>query len=231
VATLPLGLLSWEGALPAAAALTFLVALAVIDLILAHPPLHVRSRRFRFRLGVVTMQLVQPVVRTWSRWRVGAEARRGNANGHWLPAPVSTGSSGTVLYPATTTRAEFAAAVVGILRASGLRVSPVTGWEDHDGLIPASALVEAVIVTSAFPEGCMQLRIRRRPRWRRVAACAVLIACVGVAAPLLAAVGALAAFADLSIGFARTGRRLQRHLITAGVADVVGDVALAEVTV
>lgn len=213
--TLPFALLSWTAAIPSGAAFVFLAALATIDLVRTQPPRRLGARSLRFRVGVTVMQLAQPVARSWSRWRIGAEARRGRGADHQLPAPVGTGPSGTLIYPATASRAEFAGAVVGALRRLGFRVSPVTGWEDHDGVIPASMLIEGVIVTSAFPEGCMQLRIRRRVRWLRLGAWAALAACVAGAAPALTVVALLAALADSSFGFTRCGRRLRRRLTPA----------------
>src|SRR5438094_10481518 len=71
---------------------------------------------------------------------------------------------GVLLLPAARPRADAAATIVAHLRRAGLRVLPVTGWEDHDARILASGTLVADVVTSAWPQGCLQVAIRRRPR-------------------------------------------------------------------
>ena len=213
--TLPLGLVAWIGLLPGLLGLGALAVLAAIDVARADPPRGLRRRRLSFRLGVAFMQLAQPVVRSWARARQGVEARRRVGCPVPLPAATGRGPGGTLLYPATGPRAEFAAAAVAVLRRAGFRVAPVTGWERHDGAMPASLLLDAMLLTGSFPEGCVQLQIRRRLRWPRVWPLATAAAVLGAAVPVFGVALVLAALCDIAIGRARTGARL-RTLLAAG---------------
>ena len=57
-----------------------------------------------------------------------------------------------------------------------MRVIEATGWEDYDARLIGSTLVRGDLVTSSHPAGSVQLRIRRRLCWGRLAAVAGLIA-------------------------------------------------------
>jgi hypothetical protein len=78
-------------------------------------------------------------------------------------------------------------------------------WEDFDALVHGSALITGRLVTSAHPEGSMQLRIDRRVRRWRLAVLVAAIAALATATPQaafgLAVIGAL----ETARGIWRTG--------------------------
>jgi len=86
------------------------------------------------------------------------------------------------------------------------------GWDSYDVRLIGSALVRGDLVTSAYPDGYVQVRIRRRPRgW------GVTFVVAGLA--FAAAIDPLAAFSFCCIAGAETGRGwwrtgpLVRHVV------------------
>jgi hypothetical protein len=102
-------------------------------------------------------------------------------------------------------RPQLAAAVVLSVRRAGLRVAPATGWETYDAKMTGSALVVGELVTSAHPEGSVQIRVRRRLRRAGVLTSLVAVAVLLVLAPPLAAVVAAIAVVEAGRGLWRTG--------------------------
>jgi O-antigen biosynthesis protein len=205
----PLGLLHWELAVPAALALVFIAVLAVIDVARAEAPRGLRGASLRFRSGVALMHLLQPIVRTWGRWRNRELARRDLPEREPLPGPVQDLGRGVLLLPADRPRADLASAVVSDLRRAGFHVVPATGWEDFDARIVGSFTVQGDLVTTAHVEGSIQLRVRRR--LRRLPALAVL-GCALVAlldAPLTAGVVLAVGIADAAKGMYVVRRRVR----------------------
>jgi hypothetical protein len=78
-------------------------------------------------------------------------------------------------------------AVVSELRRSGVRVVPTSGWEDYDARLLASTFVYGDLQTSSYPPGFVQLRIRRRLRWVRLAIAGLVGAAVSLLSPVLGA--------------------------------------------
>lgn len=194
----------------AALVVAFIATLATLDVARATPPRGLARGQLRFRFGVAVHHLLQPLVRTWGRLRSTAEARRDLEPQVALDGPIQR-IRRTLILPAQGPRADLVAGVVADLRRSGLRVLPATGWEDHDARILASSVIAGELVTSAYPEGCVQLRIRRRfRRWAAV----VAVAAVGLSLyePALAAAFGVALAAEGARGWWRTGPGLRRVL-------------------
>jgi hypothetical protein len=115
-----------------------------------------------------------------------------------------------LLLPGTTSRVELVAAIVNSLRLSGLRIVTATGWEDYDARILGSVSLRGDLITSAHPVGCVQLRVRRRPRWLVLGAVAAVLALIAVVSPWVT-VGLLGAvIIDALVGVWRTGGRVRR---------------------
>jgi len=197
LATAPLALISpWWG-IPALVALIGLAALGAIDMTHANPPRRIAVSRLKFRAQVALHHLLQPLVRYWARLRHRDFARRSLDNHAELPAAVRQLGRGVVVVPEDRPRNELAAALIEALRARRIRALHPSGWEDYDARLLLSGLLYGELQTSSHPEGFVQIRIRTRPRRRRLAACALAIG--GAAFLLTPAFGVLALLAAASI--------------------------------
>jgi O-antigen biosynthesis protein len=169
----PLFVLAGAAAVPPLV-LGLVLGLGVVDTFRVTPPRTLTGGRTSFRVGVAALQLAQPLVRTWGRLRHEPSAGRDLAPD---PLPELVADHGNVLiFASDRPREQFVEALAGHLRRAGIRLACSTGWEDYDLSILGSSTVEGVLTTSAFPEGCIQLRIRRKPRIRMLALPAVLVA-------------------------------------------------------
>jgi len=186
------------------------VVLGSVDAVRAAPPRSQRRGRIGFRLGVAVLHLLQPLVRTWGRVRSTADARRELPSAATILGPPRA-ERGVLVLPVDGPRAELASAVVANLRRAGLRVLPTTGWEAHDARILASSVVAGDLVTSAFPEGCVQLCVRRRPRRAGLALLVTAAAVAPASIPLAGVVVAVFAV-ELVRGWWRTGAGVTRVL-------------------
>lgn len=205
--SLPFALLSPAFCLPAMGAAVFLGTLAGIDARRAKPP---SGEGMRFRLGVALLHLLQPVVRSWGRWRYRHPARRGLPPRAPLPGPAKDIGGGALLLPETKPREEIAAAIVADLRQAGLRVIPANGWEDYDVRLLGSAFVVGDLLTSSHPIGSVQLKVRRRPRLFPLASGALVVMLVAVVNVAAAAVISAAIAADVARGAWKTGPSVRR---------------------
>jgi glycosyltransferase involved in cell wall biosynthesis len=192
-----------------------LLAVFIVDAWRAHPPRELSSARrsLRFRLGVATMHLSQPLARTLGR--VWAQRRQlaGPAHGpEPLPMPLARLGGRVSLYALDRPRPEFASAAVARLHARGYRVSSGTGWESYDARIRGSWLIAGEMITSQHPHGYVQLRMRCRARLGPVAAHAVVLAATALVDPVLAAVVAATGVGLLCVGLWRTGPGIRRAL-------------------
>jgi glycosyltransferase involved in cell wall biosynthesis len=190
-----------------AAALLFLAVLGIIDVARAEPPRSLRHGRLRFRLRVAIHHLRQPVVRTWGRWRAGADALRELPPATPLPRPVS-GRGNIVLFPEDRPRAELAAAIVALLRRRGIRVVVPTGWEDHDARLRLSGLIAGHLVTSTHPPGTVQLRVSPRLRQGRTAVALAATAILLTGAPALGVAGVAMVLGSAAAGCWRARRQV-----------------------
>jgi glycosyltransferase involved in cell wall biosynthesis len=188
-----------------------IASLAAIDLVRARPPRRMRDRRLRFRASVAAMQLLQPIVRLWSRVRSRPDARRSLEPRARISGPPTRLPRGVMLVPHEGPRAELAAGVIAEVHRAGIRVLPASGWEDHDGRLLGSMLVAGDLVTSAYPEGFVQVRVKRRPRLVPL----LFAAAAGTAwavSPLIALGVGIAVAADVARGIWRTGPVIRRTL-------------------
>lgn len=210
LATTPLAALWPILAVVPMSAVLALTVLAAVDIRRADPPFRLRRRRLRFRLGVALMHVLQPLVRAWGRFRHRDPARNG------LPAPTPLAGPARavehgLLLPLAGERRETVAAAVSHLRGRGYTVTTPNGWEAYDVRLRASPLLDGDLLTSSHPPGCLQLRIRRRPRWGRLAAAVAVAAAVATVAWVVALFLAFAITATLAVGWWRT-RQALRHL-------------------
>lgn len=183
--TAPLGLISpWLG-IPAAVALAGLIALGAIDMARTQPPRRSRTGGLRFRLRVAAHHLLQPLVRFWARNRHRNGASRDLGGHRELPDRVRRLSRGVVVVTEDRPRSELAAGLVSALRARGVRALPTSGWEDYDARLLLSTFMYGELQTSSHPEGFVQVRVRMRPRLRRLTAVVALTIAAAWVDPLL----------------------------------------------
>jgi hypothetical protein len=173
---------------PSLLALGFLVAIATIDVIHAHPPRRLATGRLRFRVGVALHHLLQPLVRSLARNRNRPQARRRLDVPRSLPGAVERRPGGVVVVREDRPRAELAAGLVDALRRRGIRIMPASGWEDYDARLLLAPFAYGKLQTSRHPEGFVQIRIRLRLRRRAVALGAAGAAAALVITPVLAVV-------------------------------------------
>lgn len=202
--TAPAAIVNWPLILPAFAGLLWLMTLAVLDAAAIRVAPALPAPR-RVRLLAVVLHLLQPLIRLWARRPGIGTIRGGRRRPEALRGPAQRLRGGVLLLPLTAPRPELARLVVSCLIHSGLRVAPCGPWEDCDAIVHSSTLIAGRLVTSAHPEGSMQLRIDRRPRRGRVALLAGAIVVLACTVPLAgAAVGAAGAF-EIVRGLWRAG--------------------------
>jgi cellulose synthase/poly-beta-1,6-N-acetylglucosamine synthase-like glycosyltransferase len=194
--TAPLVMISpWLG-IPAAVTLAGLLLLGAVDMARTQPPRRSRTGGLRFRAKVAAHHLLQPLVRFWGRNRHRNGARP-DLDGHPpLPDAIRSVRGGIVVVPEDRPRSELAAALVSALRGRGIRALPSSGWEDYDARLLLSAFTYGELQTSSHPEGFVQVRIRTRPRIRRLTAATAMIVAAALIDPLF---GVLAAVPVLSL--------------------------------
>jgi glycosyltransferase involved in cell wall biosynthesis len=209
----PLFVLAGAGVVPLLAA-GMVMGLGAVDTVRVTPPRNLSRGRWQFRVGVAGLHLLQPVVRAWGRLRHGPAASRKLAPDA-LP-PMGSAEGNLFIFASDRPREEFVEALAGHLRRTGIRLASATGWEDYDISVLGSSTVQGTLTTSAFPEGCIQLVIRRRLRLRTLATIVVVAAAGAWWLPeFAAAVGALA-LTDIARGWLR---------IPAAVRKVAGGTA------
>jgi hypothetical protein len=213
--TAPLALFAPVLGIPALVAGSAVLLLGAVDLRRVHPPRRSGSLAIRLRAGVTAMQLLQPIVRTWGRTSYRSVARRNGQPRPHLAGPMTSASGGTLIAPYAGSRAELTAAAVSVLQLAGLRVSPGTGWEDFDARLYGGAFVVADLLTTDQPEGWVQLRTRRRLRWRASLGALLVIGIIAFFHPPLALVLFAAVFAETGRGLWRTGAGARRALSKA----------------
>jgi glycosyltransferase involved in cell wall biosynthesis len=211
VVALAVGVIAPLALFGVAAAFIFLAILGIHDAATARPPRGERST-VRFRAGVAALYLLQPLARWWGRTRHRAIARRGAPVVDPAFAPRGTRQGGVLVFDAQGSRGELTAELAGRLRRAGLAISPVTGWEDHDGDVRGSVLVSGQLVTTGHLGGTVLARMRRRIRRPAVVVVAVALALAASRQlPLVIAISALAC-TDAVWGVWRTGPVARRAL-------------------
>jgi GT2 family glycosyltransferase/exo-beta-1,3-glucanase (GH17 family) len=191
----------------AGAALVFLVGLGLVDAAHARPPGGGQLGAVRFRWGVALMTLLQPVARSWGRARSRRPAR------DELPVPpvpqdVRRPVPGGVEVVTDRERGAFVADLVVRLRRLGVRVAPGTGWEEADARLLLSPLLGGDLVSSAFPQGTIQLAVRTVPRPVRIAGALITCVIAFLVHPAAGVVVAALVLAELGRGYLRIRRIL-----------------------
>jgi len=201
----------WPGlAVLPVAALSFLVLLAWIDAHRGAPPRSLRHGRLRFRLGVVLLNLLQPLVRRWGRLRAAASARKGLPPAAPLPGPVRVVDGGVLVLPDDRPRAEVTAAVICALQRSGLQALTPSGWEDYDARFIGSSLIYGDLVSSGHLIGASQVRMKRRVRPLRLLGATMTAVVLALISPALGVTAAAVVIAILTRGWWRTGPYVRR---------------------
>lgn len=197
--------------LPAAVSALLLAALFVIDTASVRPPRELRRRRLMFRAAVGLHQLLQPLVRWRGRQREARVAHRDVAPRGGVRC-VGRAPRGTLLFPNNGSRTDLSDTVAASIRAGGTRTVSASEWDDHDAHLLASWLLRGELVTSGYPAGCVQLRVRRRLVAGRVALAAIASAALIAISPPAGAVALGVAAADVVRGWWRTGPGVRRAL-------------------
>jgi len=210
--TAPLGLVAAPLVLPAVLGMLLLTGLAVTAYVATDPAPVPGAGRRRTRVAVTILTLLQPLARAWGRLRNRDTARRGAPATGPVPVPVRRLPGPVLVYPAIGPRAELAAALIARLRSSGVRVRQATAWEDHDARIAAGPFVRGELLTSEHPVGCVQVRVRRRPRVANALVAAVLATLAALVSALLCTALMAAVLASASWGLWRTGPGFVRAL-------------------
>jgi glycosyltransferase involved in cell wall biosynthesis len=197
---------------PALAGGAFLAGLLLVDAVRISPPRSVRRGRVVFRVATAALWLAQPLARTWGRLRARGEALGGLAPAPSLVGPARRLPGGTLLVPVDGPRERTAAAVAETLRRTGRRIVPPSDWDERDVGVVGSLVVLGEVVTSAFPNGVVQLRVRRRLRVGPAAGAAAAVLLAAVVAPGLVPVVAGLVAIDTARGLWRTGPGLRAAL-------------------
>jgi hypothetical protein len=134
-----------------------------------------------------------------------------------LPA-VSRPTRGVLLFEDARPREELVASIISHLRLAGGRIQPATGWDDHDASLLASRFVKGDLISSSHPVGFVQVRIKRRLRWRPLSFALASVAALGVLAPPVAWSGAVLVVADAGFGSWRLGGGVRRTIRRSSVA-------------
>jgi glycosyltransferase involved in cell wall biosynthesis len=199
-------------AVAGAVGLAFLLGLGGLDAARVQPPLRLAGPALRFRLGVAACHLLQPVARTFARTREQVLRGRSPA-GASAPLPeASRLARGVLLYADEEGRPALVARLVGALRSARVKVVVPSGWEGYDARLLSSFVVAGDLVSSAHPEGCVQVRVRARLRARPAVLWLLAAVLAWVAAPPIGALVAAAFAAETARGVAVVRFRVPRVL-------------------
>jgi hypothetical protein len=135
-----------------------------------------------------------------------------------LAGPARPLPGGTLALPVDRPREGTAAVLAEALRRTGRRIVPPTDWDQRDVGIVGSLLVLGDLVTSGFPAGVVQVRIRRRLRTGPAAGAVSLLVLAALTAPGLGLAVAAAVAADAAAGLWRTGPGLRTAIARAAGA-------------
>ncbi|MGH8977325.1 MAG: glycosyltransferase, partial [Acidimicrobiia bacterium] len=168
-----------------------------------------KGRDRRHRVAVAALCLLQPIARMWGRLSGPGARSDDDGRGSGIGPARSVGRSIVVT---GGDRVDVVRAAMRRLRRVGLIATPASPWSDHDAAFDASLAVRARLVSSAYPEGCVQLHVRRRLRPAGLAVSCLAFAIAMIAPVLILPVGLICA-ADVGIGYWRSGPRARRVLI------------------
>jgi GT2 family glycosyltransferase len=213
ILTAPLGALFLVLVWPSLAGLAMLAGLFAVNAKRAEPAAVPDVGRLRARAAIAALTMAQPLVRAWGHTRNRAPALRETAYVPASPPPSRRVGGRVFIYDADRDRAALATALIARLRQGGLAILPATGWEDHDARFAAGPFVWGELLASAYPAECIQVRVRRRARWRALAPAAIVAGvAVSISVTVFAVVAALVA-AGVLWGVWRTGPFVGRLLM------------------
>ena len=212
--TAPLAFVAPGLGVPSLVAVLFLAVLWLVDALRVQPPRGLGDRA-RFRATVATLHVVQPIARLWGRWRAGSDARRELPSPAPIAGPARPSGRGVLLFPLDRARDEFVPLVVDLLRHHGLPVVGSTGWEAYDATVCGSSLAMSRLVTSAFPEGAVQLRLTPALHRRRIVLAGVLAVGATLAHPVAGLLAAGAIAGNVLYGLYRSGPFVRRLVAEA----------------
>jgi glycosyltransferase involved in cell wall biosynthesis len=219
--TAPVGIVAWEWSIPAMLALGWALSLFALDAMAIRPARGV-GRRTHVRLLAAALHLAQPVPRLWGLLRESRRSRR-ERNGRYhdlrVAGPVQHLPGGVLLLPLAEPRASYVPKLTACLHASGIRTAITGPWEDHDAVVSGSSLVDGKLVTSAHPEGTVQLRIDPRPRLVRLIVPVCVIGILAAIVPLAAAAVAALTAVEAGRGLWRVGPASRRAVQRAAQPD------------
>ena len=202
----------------AAGCLTGLAAIFGYDTVRASTSVRAKTG-LRTRFSVAALHMVQPVARWWGRARHWQLAHRELPGEHEPPA-IDRTSGRVMVMGANQPRGEVARSVLSTLRAAGYSVSATNGWEDHDGRVRGSLLVDGDLITSEHPPGTLQARVRTRLRRWPLAIALGLVALASVTLPRVAPLVMLWLITvDLGVGCRRLSTRVVRKVLARGRVD------------
>lgn len=179
----------------------------------SEPPRPLRG--LRTRLWVATLHMLQPVARWWGRtqhWRMAHRELPGDR----VPLSMELVTGDVMLMNDERPREAIARSVLTRLRSAGYSVQATSGWDDHDGTVGGSLLVEGRLLTSEHPPGTVQARVRMRLRRWPLAIGFALAGVMAVRLPIVAASILLCIALDLAIGCRRLGARQLTKVLGRG---------------
>jgi glycosyltransferase involved in cell wall biosynthesis len=218
ILTVPAIVLSWPWIVPAIAGLLWALSLLALDF--AALGTTGGKKGTWTRLLAAALHLMQPLPRLWGLLAQTVRFRRVPRNGSTLDGPLRELPRGVLLLPLAQPRAALVPRVMACLAAGGVRVSLAGPWADHDALLSGSALICGKLLTSAHPEGVVQVRIDRQVRYGRLLGLLVAIAILALTVPVAAGALAMVGAGDAGRGLWRVGPASRRVLKRAARPDV-----------
>ncbi|MBO0893415.1 MAG: glycosyltransferase [Acidimicrobiales bacterium] len=155
----------WLGVVVLCLGLASIVGLGVVDAALVRLPRGQPVAPLRFRAAVAACRLLQPLARLYGWERERARVTRNGPPAKELPT-VRPAMWGVFIFPDLGGRPPLVASIVSSFRAAGMRVFVPSGWEPYDARVSAGVLLTGELLSSAHPEGCVQVRVRARLRPR-----------------------------------------------------------------
>ena len=190
--------------IPALAALVFIAVLACVDACVRRRRARPARADFASR-RVAAMHVLQPLVRCWGRRQRRPRAGDESAPRLALDPNVAFRDGRILVVPIPGPARSSSPPLPRTFVARGCAAIASTGWEAYDARVIGSTIVGGELATSAYPEGYVQVRIRRRPRaWGATVVIAGL-AFTSAIDPLAVFVFGSAAAAEITRGWWRTG--------------------------
>jgi glycosyltransferase involved in cell wall biosynthesis len=170
----PFVVLGWWAVVVGCAGLATIVTLGWVDALQVRLPRGREVAPIPFRAAVALCHLLQPLARLCGWLQEQAVRSRDGAAARQLP-PVHPAMRGVFIFPDLVGRPALVASIVSAFRATGMRVFVPPGWEPFDARVSAGLLLTGELVSSAHPEGFVQVRVTLKPRPLPAVVAAVLL--------------------------------------------------------